>query len=174
MANGSGVTATLPFGKARQALSSRRCSECNSCRDPDRGRDWIRRLSVRLGRGPPASALPVSGPLSSPVPAAIRSRTVVARFSASVAVWSKPPVFASAFAIASNAAMAEACRCEACDAGSRNDRVNSAQGFQILSANEFFADKPNRDLLFPDEAVRRQCDRGNEHTAQKEKLRAGA
>ena len=61
MANGSGVTATLPFGKARQALSSRRCSECNSCRDPDRGRDWIRRLSVRLGRGRPRAPYRLAG-----------------------------------------------------------------------------------------------------------------
>ena len=149
MANRSGVTATLPFGKVRQALSSRRCSGCNSCRDPDRGRDSIS-SPIRAARSRAlASALTVSVLLSSPGSAATRSRTVVARFSASGAVWSEPPVFASALASASNAAIGgglplRSLRC-VCSLG-ENDRVNSAQGFQILSANEFFADKPNRDL----------------------------
>ena len=56
----------------------------------------------------------------------------------------------------------------------QNDRVNSAQSLQILRTNELFADKPDRDLLFLDQAISRQYNRANKHPAQKEELRACA
>jgi hypothetical protein len=43
-----------------------------------------------------------------------------------------------------------------------------------MRTNELFANKPDRDLFFRDQAVRRQYDRANKHRTKKKELRAGA